>query len=304
MNKNYRENISGVLLLNKEVGLSSNGILQKIKHLFNAKKAGHTGTLDPLASGLLPICLGEATKFSSYLLDSDKEYIATIKLGVTTTTYDLEGQILETKSTKHLTLIEIENTVLSFVGIIEQIPPIYSAIKLNGKPLYQYAINQENVAIKPRTIQIKSINILEIQQDSVKIKVNCSKGTYIRSLAHDIGEKLKVGAHLIGLIRTKTSNFILDNNLTFSYLSNITKDERLNKLLPIDSMLSSIPIVTINKNEYEKIKHGNHIIINNLLNKQIPNQSTECRIYYNNQFIGVGVLQTNQILQPKRLVVL
>jgi tRNA pseudouridine55 synthase len=301
MNKINKDNISGILLLNKSIGLSSNNILQKIKYLFNAEKAGHTGTLDPLASGLLPICLGEATKFSSYLLNGDKEYIATIKLGVETTTYDLEGQILNIKSTQHLIINDIKNTILSFIGIIEQVPPIYSALKLNGKPLYKYALNKESIEIKSRIIEIKNITIIDINQDLIKIKVTCSKGTYIRSLAHDIGHKLGVGAHLIELIRTKTNNFSLDNNITFEYLSNINKEDRLKKLLPIDEMLSSIPIIRINQIAYEKIIHGNHIKVENL-NQNFYLENHEYRIYYNDQFIGLGILKPNKILQPKRLI--
>lgn len=300
MNNNLKENISGILLLNKNIGLSSNGALQKIKHLFNAKKAGHTGTLDPLASGLLPICLGEATKFSSYLLDGDKEYIATIKLGIETTTYDSEGDILTIKSTKHLILNDIKTTILSFIGITDQTPPIYSALKLNGKPLYKYALNKETVEIKPRKIEIKNITIIDIKQDLIKIKVACSKGTYIRSLAHDIGQRLNVGGYLIELIRTKTNSFLLDDNLTFEYLSNLSKEERLKNLLPIDTMLLSIPIIRINQNAYEKVRNGNPIKIN--INQQNPHNNIEYRIYYNNKFIGLGILQPDQILQPKRLI--
>jgi tRNA pseudouridine55 synthase len=186
---------------------------------------------------------------------------------------------------------------LSFVGIIEQIPPIYSAIKLNGKALYKYALAKEEVTIKPRKIEIKNITIINISQDVIKIKINCSKGTYIRTLAHDIGIALKVGAHLIELQRTLTNCLELNHNLTLENIINMTTAERLECLLPIDTMLQSIPIIYINQEQLSKIKHGNHITLaNNLLPQQ------DYRIYHNKEFLGIGRLLADQILQPKRLI--
>ncbi len=204
-----KQNISGVLLLNKPYGLSSNTALQKAKRIFNAAKAGHTGTLDPLATGLLPICFGEATKFSSFLLDADKEYVATIKLGAATTTYDAEGEITST-ATVTSSQAQILDCINSFLGKITQYPPIYSALKVNGRAMYDYARSGEQVEVKSREVTIHELELLKfINNDEFTLRVLSSKGTYIRSIAHDIGQKIGCGAHLSGLIRTKTNQFNL-----------------------------------------------------------------------------------------------
>jgi len=226
-----KQNISGVLLLNKPYGLSSNTALQKTKRIFNAAKAGHTGTLDPLATGLLPICLGEATKFSSFLLDADKEYIATIKLGVATTTYDAEGEITANNKVTSSNA-EILECINSFIGKITQYPPIYSALKVKGRALYDYARNGEEVEIKSREVTIHELELIEfISEDEFNLRVLSSKGTYIRSLAHDIGQKLGCGAHLSGLVRTKTNHFNIQQSKTLEELSNIEPNELINLLL-------------------------------------------------------------------------
>jgi tRNA pseudouridine55 synthase len=297
MHKNMREDISGVLLLNKDVGISSNNILQKVKYLFRAKKAGHTGTLDPMARGLLPICFGDATKFANYLLESDKEYIAKISLGTTTTTYDLEGEVVEQKNTDHLSPNDIYDAVVSFVGEIRQTPPIYSAIKLKGRPLYKYALANLDVVVPSRMVWIKKIDILDFTKNIITIQVQCSKGTYIRSLAHDIGQKLGVGAYLVDLERTKTNSLDIHNSIKLADIEPMTDLEKLNILKPIDYILEYIHKIEINEPQYNKIKHGNFIIIDD-----IPIPQKEYRIYYNNVFLGIGVGINNNKLQPVRLI--
>lgn len=289
------EEVNGVLLFNKPLGLSSNTALQKVRRLFNAIKAGHTGTLDPLATGLLPICFGEATKFSSFLLDGDKEYIATIKLGQRTTTYDSEGDVTST-SIVSVTQKEILECMNSFKGTITQTPPIYSALKVNGKALYQYARNGEEVAIKSREICIYEIELLEyIAFDIVKVRVLSSKGTYIRTLANDIGQKLGCGAHLIGLVRTKSNQFVLDERLNLDYITSLKLEQRRQLLLPIDIMLSDMPKYELNDGEFGYIKNGHSFESNTFSDEK------HVRLYLGDKFFGVAKCDQCEVI-PVRLV--
>ena len=197
--KSLKREIDGVFLLNKPLGFSSNQALKKIQWLFNAKKAGHTGTLDPMASGLLPICLGEATKFSHRLLEANKTYIATIQLGVTTTTGDQEGEVVSQKDVV-LKPNQLQETLQKFTGDITQIPPMFSALKFEGKPLYEYARQGIEIERKSRQVTIYDIALNKIEESTVILEVNCSKGTYIRTLAEDIGHALGCGAYLKGCL--------------------------------------------------------------------------------------------------------
>lgn len=319
-----KNDISGVLLFNKPQILSSNIALQKVKRLYNAKKAGHTGTLDPLATGLLPICFGEATKFSAFLLDADKEYIATIKLGETTTTYDSCGDILECRNVD-VTKDDISNVIKTFLGEIVQIPPIYSALKVNGKRLYEYARSGEEVVIKSRQITIKELEILEfIAHDILKIRVLCSKGTYIRTLAHDIGIKLGCGAHLINLIRSKTSGFILDEKINMENLAEMPIDFLHKLLLPVDSLVSDLLRFDLTPADFSGIKNGQTLsAVTNLANgiiistsdiisssdviptiAGIYNTTPEnplLRLYFDDKFVGIAKFINNKI-KPIRLM--
>lgn len=287
--------INGVLLLNKPLGLSSNTALQKVKRIFNAAKAGHTGTLDPLATGLLPICFGEATKFSSFLLDGDKEYIATIKLGQATTTYDAEGEITSSHPVNY-SESEIQQCISSFIGVITQVPPIYSALKVNGKPLYKYARSGEEVAIKSREICIHEIEVEEyLAPDTIRIRVLSSKGTYIRSLAHDIGIKLGCGAHLTGLTRTKSNEFNLNQKLTLDDLANMDPLERDGLLLPIDIMVMHLPKYELSQDEFNLVKNGHTFV------SQQDIKYEQLRLYCNDKFLGVAQVSENMI-KPQRLI--
>jgi tRNA pseudouridine55 synthase len=215
--KRIKRAINGVLLLDKPLGFSSNQALQRVKWLYQAAKAGHTGSLDPLATGLLPICLGEATKFSHYLLDADKSYRALIRLGSTTTTADAEGEVL-TRSDVHVDQAQLESVLKSFVGDIVQVPPMYSALKHAGKALYEYARAGVDIERKGREVTIHQIMLERFEGELLEIVVTCSKGTYIRTLAEDIGDALGCGAHLAGLRRLTTAHLKLENAVTIEQL--------------------------------------------------------------------------------------
>jgi tRNA pseudouridine55 synthase len=235
-----RRPVHGVLLLDKPVGLSSNDALQKAKRLFNAKKAGHTGTLDPLASGLLPLCFGAATKFSQVSLDADKRYTATLHLGVTTSTGDLEGDIVERRDVS-IDRAAIDAAVARFTGAIDQMPPMHSALKHQGRALYEYARQGIEVERATRHITIHQITVLEWQQQTLVLDVLCSKGTYVRTLAEDIGTALGCGAHLAALRRTASGPLTLDAAITLDALTALPDAEREAQLLPPDALLAEWP---------------------------------------------------------------
>ncbi|HAA07846.1 MAG TPA: tRNA pseudouridine(55) synthase TruB, partial [Acinetobacter schindleri] len=230
--KIQRRHISGVFLLNKPLGISSNAALQKVRWLYRAQKAGHTGALDPLASGLLPVCLGEATKFSHYLLDSTKRYQTTIFLGHSTTTGDVEGEILLEQAVPELNEQLIKDTIAQFVGEIQQIPPMYSALKKEGRPLYELARKGIEIEREARPITIYAIELLSFTENSITLDVTCSKGTYIRVLGEDIAKALGTYGHLNYLHRTQTGHFDIIPSYTIEYLESLSEEEREALLLP------------------------------------------------------------------------
>jgi tRNA pseudouridine55 synthase len=291
-----KQAINGVFLLNKPLGLSSNTALQKTRRIFNAAKAGHTGTLDPLATGLLPICFGEATKFSSFLLDADKEYFATIKLGISTTTYDAEGEVTAThQPTQNQS--EITECVNSFLGQITQYPPVYSALKVNGRALYDYARSGEEVEIKSRQITLHELEIIKfISNDEFILRVLSSKGTYIRSLAHDIGQRLGCGAHLSGLIRTKSNCFKLDQAKTLDELATLHADSLSHLLLPIDILVGHLEKINLSDIQYSKIQHGHSCEASEVASSELP-----FRLYYANKFLGIAKVSGTYQIKPIRL---
>ncbi len=259
--KSLKREIDGVFLLNKPLGFSSNQALKKIQWLFNAKKAGHTGTLDPMASGLLPICIGEATKFSHRLLEANKTYIATIQLGVTTTTGDQEGEVVNQKDVV-LKPNQLEETLQKFTGDITQTPPMFSALKFEGKPLYEYARQGIEIERKSRQVTIYDITLNKIEESIVILEVSCSKGTYIRTLAEDIGHALGCGAYLKGLERTQTGNFQLSDALTIEAIEAMSMASREETLLPVDALLEGLSSIKLTLTETEAIKKGQAIDIN------------------------------------------
>ncbi len=239
--------MNGILLINKPPNITSSDVVIKLRKLLNTKKVGHTGTLDPLAEGLLVITIGEATKISSILIDHNKEYIATFKLGIKTDTYDIEGKVLDEKPIPN---INIEEIILSFKGIYLQEVPIYSSVKVNGKKLYEYARNNIEVELPKREVNIENIEVLDISNEIVKIKCNVSKGTYIRSLINDIGNKIGCGATMTNLIRTKVDNFSIENSYTLEDIEN-----NYYKLINIEDSLN-YPKINVDKDLEFKISNG------------------------------------------------
>jgi tRNA pseudouridine55 synthase len=293
--KSLRREIDGVFLLDKPLGFSSNQALKKIQWLFNAKKAGHTGTLDPMASGLLPICLGEATKFSHRLLDANKTYIATIQLGITTSTGDQEGEVILEKEVV-FNEAQLEDILKKFIGDITQVPPMYSALKFEGKPLYEYAREGIEIERKSRQIKIYDIKLIKMEESVITIEVLCSKGTYVRTLAEDIGQALGCGAHLKGLERTQTGNFQLSDALSIEALEGMTMASREKELMPIDALLDELLSIQLTETETEAIKKGQSIDFNSKNDKEV-------RLYSaSGQFVGVGQPDLQGRLFPKRLI--
>ena len=244
-----------MLLIDKPLGYSSNQALQQVKLLYQAAKAGHTGTLDPLATGLLPLCFGEATKFAHYLTDADKTYVATLKLGVTTSTGDAEGEVLSTRAVD-VSLAEFKSACLKFIGQISQIPPMYSALKHEGKALYEYARQGIEIERQARVVNIHCITHHSFEQDVAVITVTCSKGTYIRTLAEDIGNALGCGAHLIGLRRTATANYHIAQTMTLEQFEALTPDKRIAALLPVDTAVMHLPALTFDADSVHYLQQG------------------------------------------------
>ena len=294
--KRIKKNVNGVLLLDKPLGFSSNQALQKVKWLYSASKAGHTGTLDPLATGLLPICLGEATKFAQYVTDADKTYFATIKLGATTTTGDAEGEILTTAPV-NVSLAQFAAACQQFIGQISQMPPMYSALKHEGRALYEYAREGVEIARQTRLITIQKIVVENFAVDTAQITVVCSKGTYIRTLAEDIGAALGCGAHLIGLRRTETAGYLLENAVTIEQLEALTNQARDALLLPVDSAIESLPKVVLNADCAFYMMQGQAVW------QAGKTPAGDLRLYdESGQFLGLGFLQDDGKIAPKRLI--
>ena len=247
--------LNGVLLLDKDSGMSSNSALQRARFLYGAAKAGHTGVLDPLATGLLPVCFGEATKFAQYLLDADKAYIATLQLGAATSTGDAEGEIVATADTV-ITLAQVQAAISAFSGEITQTPPMYSAIKYQGKPLYEYARAGITIERKSRQVTIYQIDIIEFTFPRLVISVRCSKGTYIRTLAEDMAKHMGTVAHLTALRRTATAGFTIEQTHSLAVISNLDEAARDNWLLPCDVLVQHFPAVTLNDKDILQLQHG------------------------------------------------
>lgn len=250
-----RRALHGLLLLDKPVGITSQAAVTRAKRLYSAAKAGHTGTLDPMAGGLLPVCFGEATKFSHLLIDADKEYRAGIRLGLTTTTGDLEGEIT-TDVRVSITRTAVEEALSRFTGEVLQIPPMYSAIKRAGKPLYQYARAGIEVERAPRAVWIRRIALEACEPDEITISVNCSKGTYVRVLAEDIGRALGCGACLRSLRRTAVGNLRVEGALSFEHLESAPPEKRDEALQPVDVLVAGLPRVDLDAGQARKIMNG------------------------------------------------
>ncbi len=299
--KRTRRDISGVLLLDKPCGISSNRALQIIKRIFAASKAGHTGTLDPLATGLLPICLGEATKFSSALLGADKTYEAVLKLGYISTTGDAEGEISVVGDVK-LMLLQVEAVLQSFIGPITQIPPMYSALKHQGKPLYTYAREGVEIERQPREITIHDLRIETLVGNEMCITVKCSTGTYVRTLAEDIGRALGCGgAYLTALRRSAVKNFDLSQSYTLDQLEAMPLSQRDICLYSADSLLRNFPAVMLDSATVLSLLQG-QTVADPLSIKGLM-EGEKVRLYDREEnFLGLGEVTTQGEIAPKRLM--
>lgn len=290
-----RRHISGVFLLNKPLGLSSNAALQKVRWLYRAQKAGHTGALDPLATGLLPICLGEATKFSHYLLDSTKRYQTTVRLGQTTTTGDVEGEILQERPIPVLNQELIEQTLEKFRGDIQQVPPMYSALKKEGKPLYELARKGIEIEREARPVAIYALELIEFTENSITLDVTCSKGTYIRVLGEDIGEALGCGGHLTMLNRTQTGHFELIPSYTIEYLESLTEEQREALLLPVYAPVDHFLKI--------QVPEGREKYFCNGLESNIEHSAeAEVLVFSGERCLGLAEITDKKRLVPKRIL--
>ncbi len=287
-------NVHGILLLDKRSGISSNRALQEVKRLFNANKAGHTGSLDPLATGLLPVCLGAATKVSELLLNDNKRYQVVIQLGIRTDTGDMEGAIVETLLVPELKLPNIQAVLHQFTGAIDQIPPMYSALKQNGKKLYELARAGQTVDRPARRITIYELTLLHFHYDKLELEVHCSKGTYIRTLAEDIGRAFSCCATVYTLRRVHTGDFRIDQAISFEHLQQLDDQQMLDKLLAVDMPLQSFPAVYLDDQQSACVKQGQIINLNESFTGAV-------RMYCATEFLGLGEMRLDGKLAPKKM---
>ena len=293
--------VHGVFLLDKPQGMSSNDIMQKVKRLFQANKAGHTGALDPLATGMLPICLGEATKFSQFLLDSDKRYFVTAKLGERTDTSDAEGQVVETCEVNVLEA-DILAALPQFRGDILQVPTMFSALKHNGKPLYEYARQGITVEREARPITIFELKFVEYQAPYLSLEVHCSKGTYIRTLVDDLGEVLGCGAHVSVLRRLAVGDYPVEEMMPIEELQllaeSFPQQELHRLLLPMDTAVASLPQINLDESQTKAVKFGQRVKFEN--SEQIYGL---VRLFSNTQqFLGVAEITSDNVIRPNRMI--
>ncbi|AEF99715.1 tRNA pseudouridine(55) synthase TruB [Methylomonas methanica] len=286
--------VHGIVLLDKRLGVSSNKALQEVRRLLNANKAGHTGSLDPLATGLLPLCFGEATKVSGLMLDDDKRYQVTLRLGQMTDTGDSEGTIVEEMPIPAFTETELLSSLQRFTGSIEQVPPMYSALKHQGKKLYELAREGKTVERQPRRITIYALHLLDFDSETITLDVECSKGTYIRSLAEDLGHAMGSCATVTALRRTAAGMFRLENAHTLEQLEAMSDAERMQCLIAVDAPLRQLPAVNLSTEQATCINHGRQIPIDG-------HAPGAVRMYSEQTFLGLGEILLNDKLAPKKL---
>ena len=293
-------NVNGIILLDKAKGESSNYALQRIKRLFHAKKAGHTGSLDPLATGVLPLCLGEATKISQFLLDSDKRYMAKVKLGERTDSGDSEGVVIDVQRRIDVDYDALVQTLTKFEGEIKQLPPMYSALKHNGVPLYKLARKGISIKRKVRAVTIHKIGLMNFDNNIAEIDVTCSKGTYIRTLADDLGQELGCGAHIIELRRLQAGVFSIDQCRDSNELETIKESFGLSGLdkviVPMERAVEKLPEVVLASETARDIRNGQAVSFH-----ELP-KSGLVRLYEKENFIGIGIVNADGEVAPKRLV--
>ena len=293
-------NVNGIILLDKAKGESSNYALQRIKRLFHAKKAGHTGSLDPLATGVLPLCLGEATKISQFLLDSDKRYLAKVKLGERTDSGDSEGVVIDVQRRIDVDYDALVQTLTKFEGEIKQLPPMYSALKHRGVPLYKLARKGISIKRKVRAVTIHKIGLMNFDNNIAEIDVTCSKGTYIRTLADDLGQELGCGAHIIELRRLQAGVFSIDQCRDSNELETIKESFGLSGLdkviVPMERAVEKLPEVVLASETARDIRNGQAVLFH-----ELP-KSGLVRLYEKENFIGIGIVNADGEVAPKRLV--
>lgn len=300
--------VDGVILVDKPTGMSSNHVLQKVRGMFAAQKAGHTGALDPLATGMLPVCLGEATKFSQYLLDSDKCYQVVAHLGVRTDTSDADGEVVSEKPVS-VNLEQVEQALDAFRGPIQQVPTMFSALKYQGKPLYEYARKGIEVPREARPITVYSFDIVKLEGHLLTMDVHCSKGTYVRTLVDDLGEALGCGAHVAALRRTRVADYPVEQMFTLEQLQarrDQANDEELNPgfyldelLLPMDTAVANLPELHIDAASASYVRNGNPVRVTS----ELPTGPVRIKLEGTEEFLGVGELDDEAMLAPKRLIV-
>lgn len=293
--------VTGLLLLDKPQGLTSNGALQRVKRLYNAKKAGHTGSLDPLASGMLPICFGEATKFSQFLLTADKRYLVTCTLGITTTTDDSEGEVIETKPCAGISLDKVEQVLLQFQGTFEQVPPMYSAIKHQGQPLYALARQGITIERKSRQVTVHSMQLIKFDGKLLTLDIRCSKGTYVRTLAGDIGKALGCGAHISALRRLEVNAYHERDMVAMETLEQLAVQQNYPKLdswlIPIESIFVDLPTVSLTAAMIYYMKQGQPVLVSGAPTRGLVKlQSKE------QKFLGLGEITDDGKVAPHRMV--
>lgn len=297
--------LNGILILDKPKGLSSNRALQRVKQLLDAAKAGHTGSLDPMATGVLPLCFGEATKFSQYLLDADKAYQSTFTLGSVTETGDAEGELVEVRDTRDITSGDVIAALRTFEGEIEQIPSMYSAIKQNGQPLYRLARQGLEVERKPRSVVVKQLHLRAFREGSkaeIDIELECSKGTYVRSLAEDVGRVLGCGAYVSALRRTKAGPFSVEDSVTLATLEALQGTdcgaEIESFLLPADAAVGALPLVQLSESGGFYIRQGQPVMVPNA-----PRGGIVRVALHSGEFLGIGEVLDDGRIAPRRLIV-
>lgn len=289
-------NTNGILLLDKPLGLTSNAALSRAKRVLGIRKAGHTGALDPLATGLLPLCFGQATKVSAFLLDADKAYLANVKLGQTTASGDAEGEVIEQRDVPEMDRAALEQVLDEFRGPIDQVPPMYSALKHKGRRLHDLARAGIEVERKPRRVTIHRLDLLDFSPPRLTLRVNCSKGTYIRSIAMDIGQRLGCGAHLSGLTRESSGPFELVDAVSLEQLEEMEAAEARALLLPPDMALPALPRVELDAGAAVDIGHGKVV-------QTSAGAAGQVRIYSAQRFLGIGAVDDAGQLRVRRLFV-
>lgn len=301
--------VSGVILIDKPQGMTSQQVVSKVKYLLksdrhDSKKAGHTGTLDPMATGLLPICLGEATKFSHYQLEAVKSYQAIVKLGEQTDTGDAEGQVIATQAVPTLSENDLAKVTQAFLGEIRQIPPMYSALKKDGKKLYELAREGIEIERESRLLTIFDLSLKLLDKDKLQLTVTCSKGTYVRVLGEDIAKALGTVGHLTALRRTATGDFDIKNAITLADFEHLDFDQRFDQLLPIDECVKTLPKLQLDSEQAERIRNGQRLNVKTQAFEQkiLSEHEQEIRLFFEQTFLGVANLEANGRLQPIKLV--